>query len=81
MPTFEGLRVMLSELKAGDRCRVVSIEGGRHFRKKLVSLGITPGISIEILQKQNRGPALLRADNTRIMLGVGMQKRIEVSLL
>jgi len=46
----------LAELATKQRARVVSLGGARNvFRKKLLSMGLTPGIEVNILRKAPLG--------------------------
>ena len=43
--------MIFKELKVGDRARVIGFtEGGRTYRRKLLSMGLTPGIEIVIIR-------------------------------
>lgn len=43
--------MIFKELKVGDRARVIGfIEGGKTYRRKLLSMGLTPGIEIVIIR-------------------------------
>jgi ferrous iron transport protein A len=67
----------LSQAQAGQQVRLVSIHGGRQLTHRLVELGLTPGVTIRILQ--NSGGLLLVAESdSRIAVGRGMAEKIEV---
>jgi ferrous iron transport protein A len=43
--------MIFKELKVGDRARVIGFtEGGKPYRRKLLSMGLTPGIEIVIIR-------------------------------
>jgi ferrous iron transport protein A len=43
--------MIFKELKVGDRARVIGFtEGGKTYRRKLLSMGLTPGIEIVIIR-------------------------------
>jgi ferrous iron transport protein A len=69
----------LSDLKVGDTARILGYgEGGTSYRRKLLSMGITPGVSISLtrlaplgdpVEIRLRGFALsLRKDEAKSLL-------------
>lgn len=69
----------LSDLQVGDTARILGYgEGGASYRRKLLSMGITPGVSISLtrlaplgdpVEIRLRGFALsLRKDEARALL-------------
>jgi Fe2+ transport system protein FeoA len=61
------------------RYRVVSIEGGGGFRKKLARLGIYPGSFLDVLSSSGgRGPVRLSIMGSHFGLGRGMASKILV---
>lgn len=60
----------LKSLKAGERARVVGYEeGGRAYRRKLLSFGLTPGIELEVLRVAPLGdPVEIRVRGTSVSL-------------
>jgi Fe2+ transport system protein FeoA len=42
--------VTLAELPIGERGTVSRVEGARPFRRRLLELGLTPGIDVEVLR-------------------------------
>ena len=72
----------LGMLSGGGRFRVISISGGRGVRQRLAQLGIYPGSIITVYNLGNwRGPLLVEVAGSRIALGRGMARRIEVQPL
>ncbi|MFW6181046.1 MAG: FeoA family protein [Spirochaetota bacterium] len=74
-----GSAVPLSTLSSGQSARVVFIEGGVGFRRKMTDMGIIPGKSITMAQGWGRGPRVVVVEDTRVMLGHGMLHKILVS--
>ncbi len=62
----------------GRRVRIKAIHGGHGFRRKLVDMGLVPGMEIEVINNPNGGPMVVGIFDTRIMLGRGMAHRIMV---
>ncbi len=68
----------LTELNDGDQAVVIRIDGGRQARKKLMDLGIIPGVPVTIVRKASRNPMLLSVMGRQIVIGRGMAEKIHV---
>jgi ferrous iron transport protein A len=69
----------LTQLKAGSRGLVVSLEGGHGMKKRLESLGIRPGVHVTKVSNQfMRGPVIVRIGNTQVAIGFGMARRVMI---
>ena len=66
----------LGEIPAGKMVRLVSIDGNRQFIRRLLSLGITLGAEVEILQHSGHGVVIGRNGN-RVALGKGIVDRLQ----
>jgi len=55
----------LQEAKVGERIFVVAVNAPAAERKRLESLGITPGAEISVLA-DNGGPVLISVDEARL---------------
>lgn len=73
--------VSLLTLMPGQRARLVRIQGGHRVIHRLSELGLTPGVEIEVLHRNNGGPLLLAVRDTRLALGRGMADKVLVELL
>jgi ferrous iron transport protein A len=64
------MSITLKDLDVGDRGRVIGYaEGGRAYRKKLLSMGLTPGIEIEVVRFAPMGdPVEIRVRGTSVSL-------------
>jgi ferrous iron transport protein A len=62
----------------GEKVRLVTICGGRTFRKRLADLGLNIGMDFEIIQHDGFGPLILGVKDSRLMIGRGMAHRIFV---
>ena len=58
----------------------VSIEGGRSITKRLMGLGLTPGIRFKVIQDSG-GPLIINIRNSKIALGRGMSDKLFVNLI
>jgi len=56
---------------------LLSIDGGRQLRHRLTEMGLVPGVTVKIVQDQG-GPILVAVHNTRLAIGRGMAKKIQV---
>lgn len=70
----------LAMISAGEKVRLVSIQGGEKLTRHLTALGLTPGVELSIVQDSG-GPLLLSVRDSRIALGRGMANRLLVSLI
>ena len=68
----------LTELKDGDRAVIAGIEGGRHARKKLMDLGLIPGVPVTVIRRAGRNPMVLSVMGRQIVIGRGMAEKIIV---
>ena len=73
--------MVLSDIEEGSAVVVKRINGGDHLKSKLLSMGIIPEQKISIVKKSgDRGPVVVRLNNTRIIIGHGMAEKITVSI-
>ena len=73
--------VMLSQMRARQKGKVVEIHGGHGLAARLSALGIRPGKRItKISSMLMRGPVTVQSDSTRVAIGFGMAKKITVEL-
>jgi ferrous iron transport protein A len=71
----------LAQMRAGQRGKIVEINGGYGLARKLDALGIRVGKEVTKVSTQwMRGPVLLRQDNTQAALGFGMASKVLVEL-
>jgi len=68
----------LAMVEKGQDVNVVSLHGGFHVRKRLSDLGLTPGITIRVVQRDPKGPIVIAVKNSRLALGRGMAHKIMV---
>jgi ferrous iron transport protein A len=69
----------LSDAPAGRRLRVASIGGGRHLCARMASLGIFPGVEMEVLCSGCGSPCLVRVHGGTLSLGDGVSQKILVT--
>ncbi len=68
----------LIEVAGGAKVVVARIEGGRFARKKLMDLGIIPGVPVTIIRRADGNPMLLSVMGRHVVLGRGMACQVVV---
>ncbi len=68
----------LSNVGRGETVRLERIEAGRRLSQRLAELGLTPGVTIQVLHV-NGGPMLIGVRGARLALGRGMAEKIVVT--
>jgi len=69
--------IPLTEAPIGCLLTLATIQGGQKFRRRLVELGLTPGISLKVLQDSG-GPLILAVRDSRLAIGRGMAEKMTV---
>ncbi len=72
------IEIPLNILGKGEHAIVHSLCGGRTVSNRLVSLGFTPGVELEMVQNFRRGPLIVALRGTRVALGRGEATKILV---
>ena len=70
----------LSEMKEGTRAEISAIRGGAEFQRRITSVGISLGNSIEMMQNDKRNPVMLYVKNTTLALNRKDSELIEVEV-
>ena len=68
----------LSMVQNGSRVRLVSVRGGRKLQHRLVEMGLSIGSEINVINNNQKGPFLIRIQDSRLIIGHGMAMKIEV---
>lgn len=68
----------LIELNAGEKVVISHIEGGRLARKKLMDLGLIPGVPVTVVRRAGRNPMVLSVMGRQIVIGRGMAEKVHV---
>ena len=69
--------VTLEDLPPGRPARILAIEGPRDLRHRLLGLGLHPGGTITVLQRQSRG-LVVATGATRVALDTRMARSLRV---
>ena len=70
--------LLLSNISTGQSVKLIRINAGKRLSHRLAELGLTPGVEFSVLH-DNGGPLVLSVRNSRIAIGRGMAKKINVS--
>ncbi len=71
-------QLALSDMPTGESGTILDFRGGRTTNNRLVSLGFTPGVMINMVQNYGRGPLIVYVRGTRVALGRGEAAKIMV---
>jgi ferrous iron transport protein A len=75
------LILALTQLKSGQKGRIVQMQGGLGMVRHLESMGIRVGKKITKISAQFwRGPQVVRVDNTQLAIGFGMARRMLIEV-
>jgi Fe2+ transport system protein FeoA len=69
--------VSLTQTLPGQRVRVSGINAGQELRAHLCAMGLTQGITVEVVAVGN-GPVVLSVMGSKLVLGHGMASKIQV---
>jgi ferrous iron transport protein A len=62
----------------GKDVTLMAINGGKGIKSKLYSMGLTPGITLRVLNDGTPGPFLVAVRDCKLALGYGVAKKIIV---
>lgn len=69
----------LTMVKAGKRVRLTRVNGGRGIQARLAAMGLVPGVEIEVVNNNRRGPIIVAVRESRLAIGRGMAHKIIVT--
>ena len=72
--------IALTQTLPGQRVRVADVDAGKDLRARLCALGLTQGMSAEVLSV-GAGPVILSVMGSRLILGHGMADKVLVTKL
>jgi ferrous iron transport protein A len=70
--------VPLETLPDGAGARLVMIQGGPGLRSRLTAMGLRAGAAVRVVHNGGRGPFVVAAGESRIVLGRGMARKVLV---
>lgn len=72
-------KMTLDQVKPGKKVVVAEVAGGWEASGRLMSLGIGPGVELEVVSIHPfKGPVVVRLEGTQVALGRGIAKKIAV---
>ena len=60
----------------GEKLKIIEIQGGGNFSKRIAEMGIYPGALIRVVVNQGKGPIIIVSNDTKVALGRGMAMKI-----
>jgi len=70
--------VPLTLARKGQNVKVVAIEGGKQVTLRLLSMGITSGVTLKIEKAGGNGPILVALNGSKVALGHGVGQKVMV---
>ena len=68
----------LTDLPPGAQGTIVRVKIGKLVNSRLVSLGFTPGVRVQMMRNYGYGPLIVIVRGTQVALGRGEASKIEV---
>ena len=69
----------LAEVPSGERGRIVAIEGGHGLQSRLTAMGLLPETAFQVIRNGGKGPLMVMARESRVVLGRGMAEKVIVA--
>jgi ferrous iron transport protein A len=70
--------IPLTMVTPGKDVTLISIDGGKGIKNRLYSMGLTPGITLRVLNNGTPGPFLVAVRDCKVALGYGVAKKVIV---
>ena len=68
----------LALMCSGKRVRFLGAQAGRGLRARLSTMGLVPGVEIEVVRSSSHGPVVVGVRGSRMVLGHGVAQKIMV---
>ena len=69
----------LSMVSSGEVVEIVAIRVGWGLQRRLVEMGLNPGVQIRVMNSQRPGPVVIDVRGSRLALGQGVAHKIMVT--
>ena len=69
---------LLAKLPAGERARIVALNGGPETEKRLSDMGLALDSEVEVLVAGSRSPVLVATGATRVAIEPDLARRVRV---
>jgi ferrous iron transport protein A len=70
--------MVLNRIDPETEVTLIDITGGRGVRSKLYSMGLVPGVTLRVLNRNGHGPLIIGLKDSRLVIGHGMASKIIV---
>jgi Fe2+ transport system protein FeoA len=70
--------IYLISIPKGRTVIFSSVEGGQGVRRRLRDMGLKEGMKIKVLHSHGRGPCIIEAHHTRLVIGHAMAHKLLV---
>ena len=70
--------MVLSRIDPQTEVTLIDITGGKGIRSKLYSMGLVPGVTLRVLNRNGHGPLIVGLKDSRLVTGHGMASKIVV---
>ncbi|MCK4354391.1 MAG: ferrous iron transport protein A [Dehalococcoidia bacterium] len=70
--------IPLAMVSSGEMVQVVDVRAGFGLQRRLADMGLTPGVTIRVLNSQMSGPIVINLRGSRLVLGHGVAQKILV---
>ena len=70
----------LTDLREGQKARIIGITGDRRYLSRITSIGLSLGCPLEMLQNVKNRPVLVYGRDTMIALNRAESERIQVEV-
>ena len=71
--------VPLALINSGRKARLLTVCAGRNLTARLASMGLVPGVEVEVVNSSAKGPFVVSVKGARLVLGRGMVSKILVT--
>ena len=70
------MKKSLIEFKPGNRVKIIGVDCGQNFGRRLCELGLFDGTELEVIKNDKFGPLIIKIFDSRIALGRGQASKI-----
>ena len=78
LPAQPTILPTLVDLQPGEHATFLGVQAGRNLSGRLIALGFTPGVEVEMMQNHRHGPLLVAVRGTFVALGRGEASKVLV---
>jgi ferrous iron transport protein A len=76
LQTHNSSNYTLLDLKPGEKATFLGVHAGHGFWGRLIGMGFTPGVEVQMMQNYRSGPLLVAVRGTFVALGRGEAGRV-----